>query len=122
MASRKLASASRDLLGLKTSGYFPINRERGDEAHQALVVLVDPATGKPRAFVNASAITAIRTAAVSAVATRLLARSGSRTLAILGAHRRRRFLRRRRGFFELAKLHAGTARRHFVTAALRDRR
>ena len=42
-------------------------------------------TGEPRAFVNASAITAVRTAAVSAVATRLLARPGSRTLAILGA-------------------------------------
>ena len=46
-----------------------------------------------------------------------------RTLAIVGAHRRRRFVMRRlRGLFELTKLHARPARRHLVAAALRDRR
>jgi len=49
------------------------------------VTLFDGVTGIPRAILNASAITAIRTAAVSAVATRALMRHGARTLAILGA-------------------------------------
>jgi ornithine cyclodeaminase/alanine dehydrogenase-like protein (mu-crystallin family) len=72
--------------GLKAINVIPDNpRLRGLDAHQGGVLLSDGETGEPVAFLNASAITEIRTAAVSAVATRALARDGARELAILGA-------------------------------------
>ncbi|HEX2497025.1 MAG TPA: ornithine cyclodeaminase family protein [Gaiellaceae bacterium] len=73
------------LYSLKTVAVFPENPKRGLDAHQGTVTLFDGETGEVRALMNASAITAIRTAAVSAVATRLLAREDSRELGILGA-------------------------------------
>ena len=73
------------LYSLKTVCVFPDNPERGLDAHQGTVTLFDGETGETRAIMNASAITAIRTAAVSAVATRLLAREDARELGILGA-------------------------------------
>ena len=73
------------LYSLKTVAVFPDNPKRGLDAHQGTVTLFDGETGEVRALMNASAITAIRTAAVSAVATRLLAREDSRELGILGA-------------------------------------
>jgi ornithine cyclodeaminase/alanine dehydrogenase-like protein (mu-crystallin family) len=73
------------LYSLKTVCVFPDNPERGLDAHQGTVTLFDGETGETRAIMNASAITAIRTAAVSAVATRLLAREDVRELGILGA-------------------------------------
>lgn len=69
---------------LKEIVVTPSNPERGLDAHQGAVLLHDGTTGELRALVNAAPITAIRTAAVSAVATRALARPGSRTVAILG--------------------------------------
>ena len=72
--------------GLKAINVIPDNpRLRGLDAHQGGVLLSDGESGEPLAFLNASAITEIRTAAVSAVATRALAREDSRELAILGA-------------------------------------
>jgi ornithine cyclodeaminase/alanine dehydrogenase-like protein (mu-crystallin family) len=71
--------------GLKAICVFPGNPARSLDAHQGAVLLFDGETGELRAAMNASAITEIRTAAVSAVATRLLARDDARTLAILGA-------------------------------------
>jgi ornithine cyclodeaminase/alanine dehydrogenase-like protein (mu-crystallin family) len=73
------------LYSLKTVCVFPENPKRGLDAHQGTVTLFDGETGVVRALMNASAITAIRTAAVSAVATRLLAREDTKKLAILGA-------------------------------------
>ena len=73
------------LYSLKTVCVFPDNPHRGLDAHQGTVTLFDGETGETRAIMNASAITAIRTAAVSAVATRLLARDDSIELGILGA-------------------------------------
>ena len=70
---------------LKTICLFPDNPTRGLDAHQGTVTLFSGETGEVRALMNASAITAIRTAAVSAVATRLLAREDASELAILGA-------------------------------------
>jgi ornithine cyclodeaminase len=69
---------------LKTVCVFPDNPKRGLDAHQGTVTLFDGETGEVRALLNASAVTAIRTAAVSGVATRLLAREDARTLGILG--------------------------------------
>jgi ornithine cyclodeaminase len=69
---------------LKAVVVAPANSSRGLDPHQGTVTLFDGETGVPRAIMNASAITAIRTAAVSAVASRALMRDGARTLAILG--------------------------------------
>jgi ornithine cyclodeaminase/alanine dehydrogenase-like protein (mu-crystallin family) len=69
---------------LKEIVIAPGNPARGLDAHQGAVLLHDGETGQLRALLNASAITEIRTAAVSAVATRALARKGSRIVAILG--------------------------------------
>jgi ornithine cyclodeaminase len=69
---------------LKEIVVVPGNPARGLDAHQGGVLLHDGETGQLRALLNASPITAIRTAAVSAVATRALARPGARTVAIIG--------------------------------------
>ncbi len=69
---------------LKEIVIAPGNPARGLDAHQGAVLLHDGETGELRALLNASPITEIRTAAVSAVATRALARAGSRVVAILG--------------------------------------
>ena len=70
---------------LKEIVVVPDNASRGLDPHQGAVLLHDGVTGQLRAVVDASAITEIRTAAVSAVATRLLARPGARRVAILGS-------------------------------------
>lgn len=64
---------------------MPDNPARGLDAHQGVVTLFDGITGQPTAILDASAITAIRTAAVTALATRTLAREDAGTLAIVGA-------------------------------------
>lgn len=73
------------LFGLKEVCVFPGNPARGLDTHLGAVLLHSGETGELLAVMNASAITAIRTAAVSAVATRLLARTEARVLAIIGA-------------------------------------
>jgi ornithine cyclodeaminase/alanine dehydrogenase-like protein (mu-crystallin family) len=72
-------------LGLKVVSIFPGNHGTGRDSHQGVVLLFDPAHGAPLAVIDASSITAIRTGAASAVATRALARPGAGDLAILGA-------------------------------------
>lgn len=71
--------------GLKTVCVFPENPAKGKDAHQGSVMLFSADTGELQAMMNASAITAIRTAAVSGVATDLLAREDAHNLAIIGA-------------------------------------
>jgi ornithine cyclodeaminase/alanine dehydrogenase-like protein (mu-crystallin family) len=70
---------------VKTVGVFHGNAARGLDTHQGSVLLFDGETGELRALVSASAVTAIRTAAVSGVATRVLAREDAGDLALLGA-------------------------------------
>jgi len=72
-------------LGLKLISVFPSNDGTPLDSHQGVVFLVDPGTGAPLAMMDASSITGIRTAAVSAVATRALAREDASDLAILGS-------------------------------------
>jgi ornithine cyclodeaminase len=72
------------VFGMKVLCLVPSNPSRGLDAHQGLVLVSDGRTGQLRALLDASPITAIRTAAVSALATRLLARADSSTLAIVG--------------------------------------
>ena len=70
---------------LKEIVITPDNPTRGLDAHQGAVLLHDGETGQLVAVLNASPVTEIRTAAVSAVATRALARGDAQRVAILGA-------------------------------------
>ena len=83
MAAHRSAPAAD--YGIKVVCIFPGNRARGLESHFGTVTLFDGDTGAPLAIVDAGAVTAIRTAAVSAVATRELARAKADRLAVLGA-------------------------------------
>jgi ornithine cyclodeaminase/alanine dehydrogenase-like protein (mu-crystallin family) len=70
--------------GLKAICILPGNPAAGLDSHQGVVLLSSGQTGQPLALLNASAVTEIRTAAVSAVATELLARADAAELAIIG--------------------------------------
>ena len=72
-------------LGLKAVTFYPSNAERGIPTHMATIFLVDPETGAPLAIMDGRLITEMRTAAVSAIATKLLARRDAKILAILGS-------------------------------------
>ena len=74
-----------DGLGLKAVTFYPPNAERGIPTHMATIFLVDPETGTPLAIMDGRLITEIRTAAVSAAATKLLAPRDAKVLAILGS-------------------------------------
>jgi ornithine cyclodeaminase len=78
-------AGKRELFTLKEIVIVPDNPTRGLDPHQGGVLVHDGETGRLLALLNASAVTEIRTAAVSAVATKLLARGDARTVAILGA-------------------------------------
>jgi ornithine cyclodeaminase/alanine dehydrogenase-like protein (mu-crystallin family) len=77
-------AAGYGLYGLKAICISAGNPALGKDAHQGGVLLFAADTGEPLALVNASALTEIRTAAVSAVATGLLARPDAAELAIIG--------------------------------------
>jgi len=126
MPARLGAPAS---LGLKAIAVFPGNEGTRLDSHQGVVILFDPENGAPIAVLDASSITAIRTAAVSGVATRALARSDAGDLALLGtgvqarthlaAMRAVRPLRRVRAFGPNAERLAGFvawAREHLAVA------
>jgi ornithine cyclodeaminase/alanine dehydrogenase-like protein (mu-crystallin family) len=72
-------------LGLKAVTFYPSNAKRGIPTHMATIFLIDPQTGTPLAIMDGRLITEMRTAAVSAVATKLLAPPDSKILAILGS-------------------------------------
>lgn len=71
--------------GVKVITVMPGNHAHGEESHQGLVLLFEQERGRPLAVLDAMAVTAIRTAAASAVATRALAREDAGDLAILGS-------------------------------------
>lgn len=73
------------VMGLKALSVFFGNQETGHDSHQGAVLLFDAEQGRLLAVMDASAITAIRTAAVSALATKLLAKPDAGDLAILGS-------------------------------------
>lgn len=72
-------------LGAKLVTVCEENAARGLGTHQALIVLLDPLTGEPEAVLDGRYITEARTAAVSAVSARRLARADARVLGILGS-------------------------------------
>jgi alanine dehydrogenase len=73
------------ILGIKVITIFHANGAAGHPSHQGIVILFDGQHGQPLMLFDAEEITAIRTAAASAVATRLLSREDSSTLAIIGS-------------------------------------
>jgi len=73
------------MLGVKAGGYFPANMGRGITNHQSTVYLFDPDSGRPTAMVGGNLLTALRTAAASALSIDRLARSDARVLGIVGA-------------------------------------
>lgn len=72
-------------LGVKAGGYFPGNAARGIINHQSTVFLFDPETGQPTAMVGGGLLTALRTAAASAISIDRLARADARVLGMVGA-------------------------------------
>jgi ornithine cyclodeaminase/alanine dehydrogenase-like protein (mu-crystallin family) len=74
-----------DGLGIKLVTFYPKNAERGIPTHMATIFLADPQTGAPLAVMDGRLITEMRTAAVSAAATKLLASPEAKILAILGS-------------------------------------
>ena len=72
------------VIGLKAGGFWLDNPDAGLTRHQSTTVMFDPTTGLPTAFMDGNHITAIRTAAVGALAARELARPDARTVAVLG--------------------------------------
>ena len=78
-------SADLGAMGLKVIGVFPGNQGTEYDSHQGAVLLFETEHGRLQALIDATEITAIRTAAVSGVATKLLARVGAKDLAVLGS-------------------------------------
>ena len=72
-------------LGAKLVSVFGSNAARGLPSHLASIVLLDPETGALQALLDGRYITEARTAAVSAVSSRLLARKTAKSLAIIGS-------------------------------------
>lgn len=72
-------------LGLKSGGFWPRNADKGLTNHQSTIFLFDADTGRCRAVVGGNLLTALRTAAASAVSIRHLARPDARVLGMIGA-------------------------------------
>jgi ornithine cyclodeaminase len=78
------AMGAHEVFGAKLISVFKDNFAKGAQSHQGVIVLFEPDSGAPVCVLHAGEITAIRTAAASAVATDALARPDARRLAILG--------------------------------------
>src|SRR5260370_8526172 len=100
---------------VKLVSVFHDNKRLGIPSHQALICLFDPETGTPISFMDGTYITALRTAGAAALSTRLLARTDTRVLAIVGAgvqgNSHLKMLSRVRPFSEIR-----IASRHFAHA------
>ncbi|GAC1300121.1 MAG: ornithine cyclodeaminase family protein [Ktedonobacteraceae bacterium] len=100
---------------VKLVSVFHGNRQLGIPTHQALICLFDSETGTPLSFMDGSSITALRTAGAAALSTRLLARTNTHVLAIIGAgvegHAHLKMLPHVRPFSEIR-----IASRHFAHA------
>jgi ornithine cyclodeaminase len=82
---RGALSAPIDLAGVKVVGDFVDNYKQGLPSEMAMLLLLDPSNGMPRAMLDASGITDMRTGAVTALGAKYLARKGSKILGHVGA-------------------------------------
>lgn len=80
-----LMPAVSDSMGIKLVTFYPENGAKDLPTHHALILVFKPDTGEPQAVMDGRLITELRTAAVSAAATRLLAAEHTPVLAVLGA-------------------------------------
>jgi ornithine cyclodeaminase/alanine dehydrogenase-like protein (mu-crystallin family) len=80
-----MPSVAEDGMGAKLVCFFPKNAGTKVPTHQAMIMLFEPETGRPLAFLDGRLITEMRTAAVSAAVTKYLAPENSRVLALLGS-------------------------------------
>jgi thiomorpholine-carboxylate dehydrogenase len=80
-----MPAASAETVGAKLVTFYPGNAARGLPTHLAVIVLFAPETGEALALLDGRLITEMRTAAVSAAATRVLAAPDAAVLAILGS-------------------------------------
>jgi thiomorpholine-carboxylate dehydrogenase len=80
-----MPAVSQDAMGLKLVSFYPGNADTGLPTHLAMILLFRPDTGEPLAVMDGRLITEMRTAALSAAATKYLASSESRVLALLGS-------------------------------------
>jgi ornithine cyclodeaminase len=78
-------AAGPGVMGVKVISVFPANKNMGLPSHQGVVILFDAKNGEPLLIADAEEITAIRTAAASALATRLLSKEDSSVLAVIGS-------------------------------------
>ncbi len=85
LAAMPAYASAQAALGIKVITVYPDNPRAGYDSHQGAILLFEAEHGSLKAIVDAAEVTAIRTAAVSAVATRVLARSDAGDLAILGS-------------------------------------
>lgn len=76
--------SSQGVLGFKAAGFWPSNRALGSEPHQATILLIDPATGRPLCMIDGNTITTLRTGAAGALGLELLARRESSRLTVFG--------------------------------------
>src|SRR5262252_7288947 len=76
---------TEQVLGVKVITFFPKNEGTELDTHQGAVLLFEAERGRLLAVIDATSVTAIRTAAVSAVATRLLARPDADEVALVGS-------------------------------------
>ncbi|GJG98782.1 ornithine cyclodeaminase family protein [Cupriavidus pauculus] len=74
----------QNLLGFKAAGFWPDNRQRGGEPHQATIMLIDPATGRPLCLLDGNAITTARTGAAGGIGLQALARPDGRRVCVFG--------------------------------------
>ena len=79
-----MPGSAPQVFGAKVLSVYPGNFAKGLQSHQGFVALFDPETGRTVAMLHAGEITAIRTAAATAAATKVLARADAHRLAILG--------------------------------------
>lgn len=76
--------AGDGVLGLKAAGFWPGNAKLRKDAHQATILIVDPATGRPTALLDGNQVTTMRTGAAGAIGIGLLARPESARLCLFG--------------------------------------
>jgi ornithine cyclodeaminase/alanine dehydrogenase-like protein (mu-crystallin family) len=80
-----MPAVAENAMGAKLVSFFPGNAGTNVPTHMGMILLLDPATGQPLAFVDGRLITEMRTAAVSAAVTKHLAAASGGVLAILGS-------------------------------------
>jgi len=80
-----MAAVAEEAMGVKLVSFYPGNAGSGVPTHLAMILLFRPDTGEPLAAMDGRLITEMRTAAVSAAATKVLAADDSRVLALLGS-------------------------------------